>query len=157
MFKGLGGGPAPGTERWEVAVEPGGMSGQVAFSGSHLVNPACQELGKTHERVGGQGGRVGIVVGRGGQGGPLAEEDCPRFLFHCRIGILRGIGRGDHESGDEVSVEEGERGAAFQQREDSMGDFVNGEVLTDSPLMSLPHERAFRWVEFGQERAMALG
>ena len=75
MLKGLGGSPAPGTERWEVTVEPGRVSGQVAFSRSHLVNPACQELGKTHERMGGQSGREGVVVGRGGQGGPLAEED----------------------------------------------------------------------------------
>ena len=31
MFEGLGGGPAPGTERGKIAVEPGGVSGQVAF------------------------------------------------------------------------------------------------------------------------------
>ena len=52
MLKGLRGSPAPGTERWEVTVEPGRVGGQVAFSRSHLVNPACQELGETHERVG---------------------------------------------------------------------------------------------------------
>ena len=37
-----------------------------------------------------------------------------------------------------------------------MGDFVNGEVLADVPLGGLPHEGAFRWVEFGEEGAVAL-
>ena len=51
VLKGLGESPTPGAEGWEVAVEPGRVSGQVAFSRSHLVNPACQEFGKTHEWV----------------------------------------------------------------------------------------------------------
>ena len=38
-----------------------------------------------------------------------------------------------------------------------MGDLINGEVLADVPLGSLPHEGAFRGIEFGQERAVALG
>ena len=38
-----------------------------------------------------------------------------------------------------------------------MGDFVDGEVLADVPLSGLPHEGAFRGIEFGQEGAVALG
>ena len=38
-----------------------------------------------------------------------------------------------------------------------MGDFVNGEVFADSPLMGLPHEGALCGVELGQEGAVALG
>ena len=41
MFEGLGGGPAPGTEGGEIAVEPGGVGGQIAFPRSHLMNTAC--------------------------------------------------------------------------------------------------------------------
>ena len=51
VFEGLGGGAAPRTEGGEFAVEPGWVSGQVAFSRSHLVNSSSQELGKSHERV----------------------------------------------------------------------------------------------------------
>ena len=38
-----------------------------------------------------------------------------------------------------------------------MGDFVNGEVLADSPLMGFPHEGALCGIELGQEGAMTLG
>ena len=38
-----------------------------------------------------------------------------------------------------------------------MGDFINGEVFADSPLMGLPHEGAFCGIELGQEGAMTLG
>ena len=38
-----------------------------------------------------------------------------------------------------------------------MGDFINREVLADSPLMGFPHEGAFCGIELGQERAMTLG
>ena len=38
-----------------------------------------------------------------------------------------------------------------------MGDFINGEVFADGPLMGLPHEGAFCGVELGKERAVALG
>ena len=48
-----------------------------------------------------------------------------------------------------MPVEEGERSASIQQREDPVGDFVNGEVFADSLLMGLPHEGAFRGIEFG--------
>ena len=53
MLKGLGGSPTPWAEGWVVAVEPGRVSGQVAFPRSHLMDPASQEFGETHERVGG--------------------------------------------------------------------------------------------------------
>ena len=38
-----------------------------------------------------------------------------------------------------------------------MGDFVNGEVFADSPLMGLPHKGALCRIELGQERTMTLG
>ena len=82
MLEGLRRGPASGTKRGEDAVEPRGVGGKVAFSGSHLMNAACKELRKTHKGVGGKGGREG-VPGRGrGHGGPLAEEDGPGFFLH---------------------------------------------------------------------------
>ena len=156
VFEGLGRGPAPGTERGEFGVEPGGVGGKVAFSGSHLMNAAREEFRKTHKVVRGKGGREG-VPGRGRRhGGPLAEEDGPGFLFHCRIRVLGWVGRGDGEGGDKVRVEEGERGAVLQEGEDSVGDFIDREMLADVPLRGLPHEGAFRGVEFGPEGAMAL-
>ena len=75
VFEGLGGKPAPRTEGGEIAIEPGRVSGQVAFAGPHLVDSTRQELGETHERVWGQRGCEGVPIGRRGQGGPLAEED----------------------------------------------------------------------------------
>ena len=38
-----------------------------------------------------------------------------------------------------------------------MRDFVDGEVFADIPLRGLPHEGAFRGVQFGQEGTVALG
>ena len=38
-----------------------------------------------------------------------------------------------------------------------MSDFINGEVFAEVPLGGPPHEGAFRGVEFGQKRKMALG
>ena len=40
MFEGLGGSSAPWTEGGEFAIEPRGVGGQVALTGSHLVNAA---------------------------------------------------------------------------------------------------------------------
>ena len=39
--------------------------------------------------------------------------------------------------------------AAFQEGEDPVGDFVDGEVFADVPLRGLPHEWAFRRVQSG--------
>ena len=85
MFEGLGGSPAPGTEGREIAIEPGGVGGQVALSRPHLMNAPCEELGEPHKGVGGKGGREGVPCRRGGHGEPVAEEDGPRFFFHRGI------------------------------------------------------------------------
>ena len=113
MFEGLRRGPAPGTERGEVAVEPGGVGGKVPVSRPHLMNAACKELGETHKRVGGEGGREGVPGEGRGHGGPLTEEDGPGFLFHRRIRVRRRVRRGYGEGGDKMSVEKGKRGAVF--------------------------------------------
>ena len=63
--------------------------------------------------MGGQGGRVGAPGGRRGHGGPLAKEDRPGFLFHRHVRVGGRVGRGDHEGGNEMRVEEGKRGAAL--------------------------------------------
>ena len=156
MFEGLGGGLAPGTEGGEIAVEPGGVGGKIAFPRPHLMDAACEELGETHKGMRGEGGRKG-VPGRGrGHGGPLAKEDGPGFLFHCCVRVRRWVRRGYGEGGDKMRVEKRQRGAIFQEGENSVGDFVNGEMLADIPLRGFPHEGAFRGVEFGQKGAVAL-
>ena len=107
MFEDLGRGPAPGTERGEIAVEPEGVGGKVAFSRPHVMNAACKELGEAHKGVGSEGGRKGVPgVGRG-HGGPLAKEDGPGFLFHRRVRVGRRVGRWYGEGGDKVRVEKG--------------------------------------------------
>ena len=90
--------------------------------------------------MGGQGGREGVPGGRRGHGGPLAKKDRPGFLFHRHVRVRGRVGGGDLEGGNEMGVEEGE---------DSVGDFVNWEVLADIPLGGFPHEGAFRGVELG--------
>ena len=85
VFEGLGESPAPRTERGEIAVEPGGVSGQIALTGPHLVDAASKELGETHKVVVSEGGREGVPSGRRGHGGPLAKEDGPGFLLHRSI------------------------------------------------------------------------
>ena len=85
MFEGLGGGPAPGTERGEITVKPGRVGGQVALFRPHLVNAAGKKLGETHKGVGRKGGREGVSGRRRGHGGPLAKEDGPGFLFQRRV------------------------------------------------------------------------
>ena len=65
VFGGLGRGLAPGTERGEIAVEPGGVGGKVADSRSHLVNASCEKFGAAHKGKGGEGGRK-RVPGTGG-------------------------------------------------------------------------------------------
>ena len=93
VFEGLGGSSAPWAEGGELAIEPRAVDGQVALTGSHLVNAARQEFGETHEGVGGQGWGVGVPGGRGGQCGPLAEEDGPGFLLHRRVRVGGRVGR----------------------------------------------------------------
>ena len=110
MFEGLRRGPAPGTERGEVAVEPGGVGGKVAFPRPHLMNAACKELGETHKGVEREGGRKGVPSGGRGHGGPLTEEDGPGFHFHRRIQVRRRARRGYGEGGNKMSVEKGKQG-----------------------------------------------
>ena len=113
MFEGLGRGPAPGTERGEIAVEPGGVGGKVAFSRSHLVNTACEKLGEAHKGKGGEGGRKGVSGGGRGHGRPLTKEDGPGFLFHRCIRVRRRVRRGYSEGRDKMRIEKGKRGAVL--------------------------------------------
>ena len=56
-----------------------------------------------------------------------------------------------------MRVEEWEGGAVFQEGEDSVSNFVQGEVLADIPLGGFPHEGALCRVKLGKEGAVALG
>ena len=40
--------PAEWAELGVVSIEPGGVSGKIAFLGAHLVDVACDELPKAH-------------------------------------------------------------------------------------------------------------
>ena len=81
MFEDFGGGSAPWTAGGEVTIEPGGVGGQVALTGPHLMYAAGSEFREFHEGVRGQRGGVGVPWGRRCKGGPLAQEDRLGFLF----------------------------------------------------------------------------
>ena len=54
MIEGLRMGPAPWTEGGVVSLELGGMGGQIALTGPHLMHATSQKLQKAHEGMRGQ-------------------------------------------------------------------------------------------------------
>ena len=111
VFEGLGRRPAPWTERGEIAVEPGGAGGKVAFSRSHLVDAACEKFGEAHKGGKGEGGHKRVPGGGRGHGRPLTKEDGPGFLFHRHVRVRRRVRRGYGEGRGKVWVEKGKQGA----------------------------------------------
>ena len=57
-----------------VFVGPGRVGSQVAFRRSHLMDSSCHKLPQAHKGVGGEGGGVVVVRGRGVFIGPVLEE-----------------------------------------------------------------------------------
>jgi hypothetical protein len=77
-----------------VWVLPGGVGGQVALAGSHLVKAASDKLAQAHEGVGFGGGLVGVVFGGREGSVPVLEEGEVSLLLEKRIrGFDRGGGR----------------------------------------------------------------
>ena len=87
----------------------------------------------------------------------MAEEDSPGLSLYCGVRVGERIGGRDCEGGHEVRVKERQRGAIFQDGENSVGDLVNGEVYADILLGSFPHDGAFGGVKLNQEGAVTLG
>ena len=71
MFEGLIGLLAVGACLGRLPVVPGGVRGQVTFSRPHLVEAACGEPVQAHERMGPQGGFIGVGRVRGAEELPV--------------------------------------------------------------------------------------
>ena len=66
---------AQGAELRGRSVEPGGMRGQVAFLGPHLMDAASHELTQPHGRVRGEREGQGVVDGDQGEGAPVFDHE----------------------------------------------------------------------------------
>ena len=87
MLEGLGGGAAPGAERWQVLVEPGGLGSKIALASPHLMDVAGKKFGEAHECLGGEGGAVSVSWGWGSKGGPLPQEDSCGLILEGDEGV----------------------------------------------------------------------
>ena len=67
----------PWTGEVGVFVGPGRVGSQVAFCRAHLVDSPCHKFSQAHEGMGGEGGGVVVVRGRGVFLGPVLVEHVP--------------------------------------------------------------------------------
>jgi len=82
------------------------VRGQIAFSGSHLVDSSRNELAQAHEGPRGQSGRVQVVPRGPEKGGPLRVEFLSYPLFQGGIGVVhQGLGRKGRGRADKVRVD----------------------------------------------------
>ena len=65
---------AQGAEPRGRSIEPGGMRGQVALLGPHLMDAASHELTQPHERMRGEREGKGVVAGDQGKGAPVFDH-----------------------------------------------------------------------------------
>ena len=77
MLERFGIGAAAGAGGVRVLEPPGGVGGQVAFMGAHLVKAPCDELVQVHKGVGIQTAGVRIVVRGGVEEVPLIQQEEP--------------------------------------------------------------------------------
>ena len=56
-----------------------------------------------------------------------------------------------------MRVEKREGGAVLEEGEDTVGDFIDGEVFADVSRGGFPHKGAFGGVKLDQEGAMTVG
>lgn len=99
VFEGFGGEPTPRTERGELLVEPSGVGGEVASSGSYLMDTQGYEVAETDEGMWGRGGNEPVSQGRPNQGRPVAEEDGSGFFLQSSGGVGGGVGSGNFQGG----------------------------------------------------------
>ena len=79
------------------------MGVQVAFCRSHLVEPSCDKLSQTDERVRGEGRGIVVVWGSGRNGDPVLEEHVPNT-------VSKGLGGLAHHHGGFPFLMEGGHG-----------------------------------------------
>ena len=66
---------AQGAELGGRLVEPGGMGGQVALLGPHLMDAASHELSRPHERMRGEREGKSVIGGNRGEGAPVFDHE----------------------------------------------------------------------------------
>jgi len=87
-------GAAAGAGGVSVRGPPSWVGGQIALSGSHLVDSPGNELAQAHETPWGHGGSVQVVPQRRKEGGPLLAEFVPNPFLQSVVGVVhQGLGR----------------------------------------------------------------
>jgi len=81
-------------------------SGQITFSGSHLLDSPGHKLAQAHETPQIQRGRVQVVPRGGEKGGPLREEFPPYPLLQGGVdAVHQGLGRDDGGRPHQVGID----------------------------------------------------
>jgi len=84
------------------------VGGQIAFSGSHLVDASGKELAQAHEGSWSESGRVQLVPQGWEKGGPLHEQFLSYPLLQGGIGVVhQGLGPEGGGRAAKVSVDHG--------------------------------------------------
>jgi len=120
---------AAGAGRGWLFNKPGVVGGEVTPCRSHWVDSCRHELPQLLERVRGEEGRVFVVAGGGGVGGPLLEEHLLRAGSKSLIGYFHDIWLGNVHSGREGGMlDEWKPGEAFLQGQGKVCQGINREV-----------------------------
>jgi len=111
VLEGFGFQSATGAGGIGVRRPPGRVGGQIAFSGSHLVNSPCNEFAQAHKRPRMQCGGVQIVSRGWEKRGPFHEERLPNPLLQGGVSAVhQGLGREGGGRAHEVRVDHGHPG-----------------------------------------------
>jgi len=81
VFERLGLKTTAGARGVGIGGPPCWVGGQVAFSGSHLVDPSCNELAQAHKGPLVQGGEVVVIPWCREEAWPLCKEGLPDPFF----------------------------------------------------------------------------
>ena len=71
VFESFGVGTAAGARGVGVFSPPGGVGGEVALVGAHLMKASCDELVQANKGVGVEAAGIRVVLGGGGGGSPI--------------------------------------------------------------------------------------
>ena len=131
MFECFGIRKAAGAQGVGVFRPPGGVGGEVALVGTHLVKASRNELVQAHKGVGIETAMVRVVVGGGVEGVLLAQHEEPGAILQGLVGARHMEGGGDILAGQGRYLQhQGEAGEAFAQWEFKVDKCVDWKVFT---------------------------
>jgi len=108
MFERLRFKTAAGAGAIDIGGPPDRVGGQVAFAGSHLVNPPGYEFAQTHEVSWVQGREVVVIPWCREETGPLCEEGLPNHFLQGGLGVIhQGQRRDCRGQRDAVGIDHG--------------------------------------------------